>query len=116
MKVEGSLMNCIMHGSGKNIVPEVGMGATELLWSDRHAYTVIEVSKSGKTVTVQRDNAERVLCEGENPMSDSQNYKYTPDPKGAICKIRLCKNGWKEIGGGSRFALGFRDEYYDYSF
>lgn len=48
----GSLQNRISERSFCT-VPEKGMGATELLYSDRHAYTILEVSK--ETITATRD-------------------------------------------------------------
>ena len=43
MKLEGSLQNRMMEGSTTNKEIVVGMGATELLYTDRNPYTVIEV-------------------------------------------------------------------------
>lgn len=107
----GSVVNMVSAGDGKDERPTVGMGATELMWSDRHAYTVIWVSESGKTVRVQSDHAKRV---DSNGMSESQRYLFTPNPNGEIVTLRRGKRGW--VSKGRRFALGYRDEYYDYSF
>jgi len=109
----------MQHGSFINqcaatptsVVPVVGMGATNMLWSDRHAYTVIAVSASGKTIKVQRDKAIRV---DGNGMSESQDYTYETDPTGTIRIVRLTKRGWR--AKGSKFTLGMRMEYHDYSF
>ena len=111
----GNLLNGIMS-NGQNLVPEVGMGATHLMWSDRQAYTIIEV-KSPTRLVVQRDTATRT---DNNGMSDSQGYEYTPNPDGVIRTITLRKNGrWYQVGDtikGTPFAIGYRKEYYDYSF
>ena len=110
----GSLDNMLMNGANKEIIPEVGMGATELLWSDRHAHTIIAISESGKTLTIQRDRAIRV---DKNGMSDSQEYRYERDPKGSISKARKNKHGvWKVLGSRTTLTIGVRREYYDYSF
>jgi len=110
-----SLINNIMGNSA--IVPEVGMGATELCWTDRHAYTIIAVSKSGRRITVQRDNAERT---DDNGMSESQMYTFTPNPDGGTYIVTLRKNGSWILKGdslkGARFAIGHRSEYHDFSF
>lgn len=94
--------------------PEVGDGVTMCFYTDRHACTVI--SRTAKTVTVQRDKARRV---DENGMSDAQQYEYERDPHGATYVFSLRKNGtWRQRGDserGSRLVLG-RREYYDYSF
>lgn len=112
----GSLQNQTF-GRNSNVVPTPGMGATELLWTDRHAYTIVSVSPSGKSCIVQRDKATRA---DEHGMSDSQYYNYERDPNGPTCEITLSKDGcWYTKGGkknGRRFAVGVRREYYDYSF
>jgi hypothetical protein len=115
----GGLMNRI----GENTVgciPEVGMGCTEYMFSDRHAYTVVEIlSKPGKPVTriaVTRDNATRTDKLG---MSDCQDYSYETNWDGRRSILRLNKQGeWKEEGqpNGSTYGMGRRSEYYDFSF
>lgn len=109
----GSLVNVMMDNAvaAKQPVPRVGDGATHVMWTDRHAYTVIEVSASGKTVKVQRDKATRTDGRG---MTDAQSYKYEPDPQGAVRTVRLTKRGWRS--NGEAVLMGVRDEYYDYSF
>lgn len=67
----GSFINMLM--SNNSTVPEVGKGATVLLWTYRHAYEVIEVSEDKKRVVVQKYNAKRI---DSNGMSDSQQYEY----------------------------------------
>ena len=100
--------------------PEVGMGATELMFSDRHACTIVEVSKSGKQLWVIQDKATRT---DNNGMSESQEYTFeTVEDKGTNRQhYKLRKNGcWVQAGGsmknGTRLLVGKRDEYYDYSF
>lgn len=67
--------------------PQVGDGATLVLWSDRQAYTVIEVKKS--CVVVSRDN---------QPVNPRKAY--------------LRKDGNYYLGG-HLLKIGFREEYYD---
>jgi len=110
MMTHGNLINRVLETSIP-IVPVVGMGATECCWSDRHAYTVIAVSPTGKTCTVQRDHAIRTDNYG---MSDCQDYRYERDPEGSTMTLRLTKRGWSSKG--TRFILGSRDEHHDYSF
>ena len=107
----GSLVNHVMSGS-TNQPPTVGMGATILGWTDRHAATVVKVSPNGKTVTVQQDTATRV---DQNGMSDAQSYTFKPNPSGTLQTFRLTKKGWRSPGGGY-VTFGHRSEYYDYSF
>lgn len=66
----GSFMNHLM--SGNKSLPEVGKGATILLYSDRHAYQVMKVE--GKRVWIKRCVAKRV---DNNGMSESQDYDYS---------------------------------------
>lgn len=104
----------MMYTNTKSLKPEIGMGATELCWSDRHAYTVIEISNSGKKLKLQRDKAIRT---DNNGMCDSQSYRYEQDPKGYTVEVSLRKDGrWKEVRGTTVYLVGDRDEYYDYSF
>lgn len=91
---------------------EVGMGATQLMYADRHAFTVVRVSPSGKTVWVQQDNATRT---DKNGMSESQEYTFTPNKTNPEVRVNKTKHGWHSSLHGS-FALGYRYEYYDYSF
>lgn len=67
--------------------PQIGDGATLILWSDRQAYTVVDVKKS--YVVVSRD-------------------RQPPVPR----KAYLRKDGNYYLGG-HLFKIGFRDEYYD---
>lgn len=91
----GSLDNRISENVLQPI-PTVGMGATETLWSDRHAYTILEVSKETikhtmqvkglgevtreypKWIKASRDNAKLI----SGPIhSEAQKYEYSNDGK-----------------------------------
>lgn len=50
----GSLDNRLMENSLQP-VPEIGMGATVTLWSDKHAYTIIEVSNEVIKAEIKTD-------------------------------------------------------------
>lgn len=118
----GSLINHI-YSRTTGSVPEVGMGATICMWSDRHAVTIIEVSQ--KYLVTQEDTATRA---DKNGMSESQEYVYTANPEGSLQYWKLDKNGkyrqaYKNQNGrlvfnghSSHLAIGRREEYYDYSF
>lgn len=115
----GSLQNVIAANT-KPKAPVVGMGATRIGWTDRHACTVIEV-RSAKRIVVQRDTATRVLKPGSQVMSDQQTYTFALDPSGSTYVVTLRKNGaWVSEGesmkNGTRFMIGYRSEYYDFSF
>ena len=123
----GSLFNHLMaNDSVKEIVPGE-TGATLLSWSDRRAATVVEVFTKGSYdyLVVQQDTATRV---DKNGMSDAQTYEYTRNPEGSTYTFRIGKKGVFEqvyvnsetgryvkarVGG---LAVGYRNEYYDFSF
>lgn len=114
----GSLVNLITANTKNPNAPTVGMGGTVLMWSDRYPVTVVEVSKSGKSVTVQDDTFTRT---DKNGMSECQDYTFTPNPNGSKRVFTLRKNGRFVAEGsgmktGEVLALGRRDRYYDYSF
>lgn len=103
-------MSNLMYGSAVNRFEEgaqigeleVGMGATEMLYSDRHPWTVQKII-SDKRVVVTRDKAKRV---DRNGMSDCQEYSYesTPLIEGVTdmhCRHPLCahfEDGQLECG------------------
>lgn len=98
----------------KQPAPEVGMGVTELRWTDRRAGTITRVSKSGKTFWFTHDTATRI---DNNGMSESQDYEYQINSEGYEYRVSLRKDGrWKVVNGGSYVMVGVRREYYDYSF
>jgi hypothetical protein len=109
----GSLVNAIGNQT-KSLKPEVGMGVTELMYSDRHPYTIIAVL-SEKKIQVIRDIATRT---DKNGCCEIQEYTYTPDYNSPTVTLRLNKHGrWKESGhpDGSTFLIGRREEYYDFT-
>jgi hypothetical protein len=105
----GSLVNHAM-ASSPEVEPQVGMGATMLMWTDRNAGTVVRVTP--KTVYVQRDRATRT---DSNGMSEHQEYAYEPDPAGAITVFRRTKRGWRS-SSGEYLRIGRRETYRDFSF
>ena len=86
-----------------------GGGACLCFHSDRHACTVIKVTRC--TVTVQEDKATRIDTNG---MSDDQEYSFERDPNGRIQTGHLRKNG-HAYWGSVRIAP-VRSHHYDYCF
>lgn len=109
----GNLTNRILE-EAKTADPEVGMGATFTLWSDRHAGTIVRVISPNR-IAWKRDRATRTDSYG---MSDAQSYVYEQDPDAAEEIFSLRKTGrWVRSGdsfGG--LVIGVRDEHYDFSF
>ncbi len=99
---------------GLAAVPVVGMACTEMFITDRHAATIIAVSKSGYCCDVQRDHSERT---DKNGMSEQQTYVYKRDPKGKVTRFYRRKDGlYYKTGGGVFLALGVRRTYHDFSY
>lgn len=124
--------------------PEVGMGATFTMWTDRYACTIIEVRRNGREVVLQRDKATLLngFKSGEpdalefspggfvGHTSGTQRHNYQRDPKGEriIVTRREVKNRdgstrivWKRKGDPARrpggyAKLGIRVEHYDYNY
>ena len=113
------MINCLIDNVPNRVDPQVGDGATIVMWSDRHAATVTEVrkTKSGKlVVTGQRDKATRVDGRG---MTDAQEYTYERDLTGGKYTFTERKDGVlreKGSNSGSTLSLGKRMEYYDFCF
>lgn len=104
----------------ETVTPEVGMGATRQLWSDRHAGTIISVSKSGKTLWWRQDVA--IVSLGSEA-DGSAEYEYLPGPESDPgYKFTLRRNGRWVLEGcsmtnrGSGLGIGHRSEYRDPSF
>jgi hypothetical protein len=120
MTTYGSMLNSIFANNGVE-EPTAGMGATYLAWSDRYAYTVVDVMrfKSGpkagqvKSVIATRDIATRTDLNGR---SESQSYEYETNPNAKREVFTLRKSGRFQASGGGVLAIGARREYYDYSF
>ena len=134
MKLYGSLVNR-MSEDYKSPVPEIGMGATVLGYSDRHAYTIVKVDKDGKRAWMTADTALR----DDTWDYYKQNYVgYTSNFTSSDRReIRICNDErWREVNsvwrtikdhpeggkwgtstqGASIVLLGSRSEYQDPSF
>ena len=107
----GGFVNRVMEGS-KQITPEVGMGATITMYSDRAPGTIVKVSPSGKTVWVQHDDYTRIDSRG---MSESQEYTYAQNTSAPVEVFRMTKRGFRNKNGDGLF-IGKRERYYDFSF
>lgn len=102
----------------------VGDGVTVNLWSDRHAATVIKVTKS--TVTVRRDKAtlnpdfkpEWIPggFAGHCTNQDEQTYTYEPDEKGTQYTFRWSRKYQRYGQPGDLTLSKGRHEFYDYNF
>lgn len=100
----------------QEITPEVGMGVTKYVGSDRYPYTVVEVI-TPKKIVVQADNYVRT---DKNGQSESQEYTYTPNTDAERITITKRKNGrWvrqKESSNSIGYGIGHRRAYQDPSY
>lgn len=71
--VAGSFINQMM--SNNSTLPEVGKGATQMHYSDRSVFEVIEVSEDKKTVKLE---SLRAVGNGENLPMGHQEWKFEP--------------------------------------
>lgn len=113
----GSIDNRLLENA-KMPDPVVGMGATEICYSDRHPYEVIAV-KDARHITVRELDWKRI---DHNGMSESQEYKYSSNPENRTANLFLTKQGkWRERQADGRlgcnaFYIGFAERYYDFCF
>lgn len=138
MAFYGSLDNRLAENIDfSNFKVEVGMGATELCYSDCHAYEVIEV-KDRRHIVVRKYDTKR---KDKNGMSECQDYEFISNPENRTYELFLTKNGrWVErhpnfevlgydyensrmvtkpkkgFRYGHTFSVGEAREYFDYSF
>lgn len=109
----GNLINRLLE-QRPSPAPEIGMGVTELCWSDRHAWTILEVWSPSR-VTIQRDKA---ICVGKRGLGVTQQYRFERDAAGGTKVLTKRRDGvWREMGVGkgnsNTFVLGERSEYED---
>ncbi len=103
---------------------KVGDGATVKLYTDRHAGTIVKVTKA--TITIRRDKA--ILSPDFKPQyvaggfaahcvnQDEQEWTYEPDENGELTTL-YWSNVYNQYGRpGDLIAIKGRHEYYDYNF
>ena len=102
---------------------KVGMFCNYFGYSDAQPFEVVEVNKSGKTITIREVKAE--LKKSFKPKfhvggysahcsnQSEQDYNYFTVEKGFTTKIRLSKKGW---GKGDYRISATPHKFYDYNF
>lgn len=134
LKLGSQVGSVINHLQSRGVigepVPVVGMGASVLLWSDRHAASIIGVEALNSKVyqclvSVQEDNA--MVVQGSQ-MDGSAKYVFSPNPNGPVryfAKVRasgfwvpviFAESGRLKKVQGPGLRIGERDHYYDPSF
>lgn len=129
-KIYGSINNRLQEQC-KGKTPVVGMGVTELLYTDRHPYEVIEVIND-KKIRVRELDYKRTDGGG---FSECQEYEYFSKPNGNE-KVLVFRNGrWRDLQrdlvrledgtlgsvltrklGSSGWYVGEAERYFDPSF
>ena len=121
------LEKLIRQFDGSHLTPtnaKVGDGATVNLFSDRHAGTIIKVTKA--TITIRQDRA--ILDPKFKPEwipggfaahctnQENQSYTYEPDENGSETTIHWSKKFNRYGTPGNVTASKGRHEFYDYNF
>lgn len=125
----GSLINYVCANQSQKELPEdlkIGTGCTELCWSDRHPYEVVEIKKDKKGEVVEL--VVRGMSHKPGPKHNGtgcNDWILSSDPNGAKANLFFRKAtkkrcaGWYEKyenGWGNRFLIGYAEYYYDWSF
>lgn len=88
------------------------------MYSDSHPATIIEISKTGKTFTIQEDQFKMIVdplwADDGFTLLKKPEYILARDPNGAKFLVRKTKRGWN--CGRGRVVVGIREYIYDYTF
>ncbi len=88
-KLSGSFHNYLI--ANNQSIPEVGKGATQLHYSDRTCYEVIEVSEDGKTVKLESLDAE-----WDRTKEGGQGHQnWILNPTGNFTTVIWRNNAWR---------------------
>lgn len=119
MKFYGNVINRLQENGG-SVRPEVGMGVTEYLWSDREAYEIVEVVND-KHFKMRKYEAKNIGSGyGDN------SWELISNPDGYVYDMYFRYGSWwhrhrKSYEDGYEFTkkkirLGVADYYYDFEF
>jgi len=87
--VSGSFINQMMANNAT--LPKVGEGATQLHYSDRTCFEVIEVSEDGKTVKLEALDA---VCD-KTKTCDIGHQNWIFNPTGRFVTVVWRQNAWR---------------------
>ena len=85
----GSFFNWMMSKNSE--IPEVGKGATQLHWTDRSPFEVLEVKEGGKIALLREMNHE---AKPNSQMGD-QDWILTPNPNAKSFYVYWKWNSWR---------------------
>lgn len=88
--VAGSFFNQLM--SNNSSIPEVGKGATQMHYTDRSCFEVLEVSEDGKTVRLEALDAkwDKTLPGGMG------HQNWILEPTGRFMTVQWRHNAWRQ--------------------
>lgn len=91
--VAGGFINQLMGNNSTQ--PKVGAGATILMYSDRHAYEVIEVSENGNSCVIRA-----MHCEFVGSGYGDERYEYSSDEENHTKTLEWSnkQNRWGSVG------------------
>lgn len=96
--------------------PEIGMGATLCVGSDRYPYTIVDIVTNKRTglATILTMRADNFRLIGGSILSEHQEYEYTSDPAGVAIIVRKRSDGsWKVNRGETPVVIGVKNYYRD---
>ena len=105
--VSGGFINQMMGNNSS--IPIVGEGATILMYSDREAYQVIEVSDDGLSCVIQQMNTKHL-----GKSYGDERYEYSDNPKGYTMNIEwnARKSCWGEVTYSVDIIKSLAKKYY----
>lgn len=101
MKLYGNLFNRLEENNNYAGEIKVGTYVTEYMYSDRHAYEVVDV-KDQNNISIRRLDAIRA---DDNGMSDDQHYKYEQNLNNPVIDLTKRNNVWYEMNEISKESL-----------
>lgn len=105
--VAGSFFNQLM--SNNHSIPEVGKGATEMHYTDRSCFEVIEVSQDGKIVKL-----EALEAEWDKTKPGGQGHQnWILKPTGHYRTVQWRHNAWRVVVTEIEFTKEFEKEAED---
>ena len=122
MKMNITYDNIKDYNNG-TLKPEVGMYCNRFFYSDIKPYEIVEVNKTGKTLTLRSVDAELDKSwkpefieggfSGHCTNNNEQKWVFKSNPKNTTFKVRLSKKGYDK----GNFYVGPEPRYkFDYNF
>ena len=88
-KFHGSVHNRVLSSRVPKVKPEVGMGVTECLWSDRYAWEIVEVIDEKHAIIRKMDAKCKDWYAGD--------WEVFPDPNGEIRHLVFRYGRWRDL-------------------